>query len=199
MAAEIKYREFLKRMAVDFRAFKEYIEEKRSFRSFPWQKYKDQLDAEALAIHVNIPSGAFLLKEEGSARQQMVDEIEKRIQEFGKQHGFPVAVVTTKNAVPPILCVGGKMYQDRFVHLFACSEIERAVAFAKMHDGNIEMRDGLPDPEIFRKEFLCGPVLKAPLSEFCKAHHCTERGPKCDRCAYTAMGSSMRRKLEDGA
>jgi len=147
MAAERKLPEFLKRMAVDFRAFKEYIEEMRSFRSFPWQKYKDQQDAAALAIHVNIPSGAILLKEEVSARQQLVDEIEKRIHDFGKQHGFPVAVVTTKEAVPPILCVGGRMYQDRFVHLFACSEIVRAVAFAKAHDGNIEMRDEIKIPQ----------------------------------------------------
>ena len=147
MAAERKHIEVLKRMAFDFRAFKEYIEEIRSFRSFPWQKYKDQLDAAALAIHVNIPSGAMLLKEEGSARQQMVDEIEKRIQDFGKRYGFPVAVVTTKEAVPPILCVGGRMYQDRFVHLFTYSEIERAVAFAKLHDGNIEMRDSIKIPE----------------------------------------------------
>ena len=87
--------------------------------------------------------------------------------------------------------------KDGQVHLFACSEIERAVAFAKQHDGNIEMRDGLPDTEIFRKEFFGEPVLDAPLSEFCRSHHCTERGPKCDRCAYTAMGSSMRRKLGD--
>lgn len=147
MAAERKHQEFLKRMAVDFRAFKEYIEEMRSFRSFPWKKYKDRLDAAALAIHVNIPSGAILLKEEVSARQQTVDEIEKRIQDFGKRYGFPVAVVTTKYAVPPILCVGGRLVQDGHVHLFACSEIERAVAFAKQHDGNIEMRDSIKIPE----------------------------------------------------
>jgi len=192
MAAERKLPEFLKRMAVDFRAFKEYIEEMRSFRSFPWQKYKDQQDAAALAIHVKIPSGAILLKEEGPARKQLVDEIEKRIQDFGNRHGFPVAVVTTKEVVPPILCVGGRLVQDGHVHLFACSEIERAVAFAKQHDGNIEMRDGLPDTEIFRKEFFGEPVLDAPLSEFCRSHHCTERGPKCDRCAYTALSSSER-------
>lgn len=53
----------------------------------------------------------------------------------------------------------------------------------------IEMRDGLPDPEIYRKEFICEPVLDGPLPDFCRAHHCTERGPKCDRCAYTALGS----------
>ena len=132
MAAERKLPEFLKRMAVDFRAFKEYIEEMRSFRSFPWQKYKDQQDAAALAIHVNIPSGAILLKEEVPARKQMVDEIEKRIHDFGNRHGFPVAVVTNP---------------DRFVHLFACSEIERAVAFAKQHNGNIEMRDEIKIPQ----------------------------------------------------
>lgn len=147
MAAERKHIEVLKRMAFDFRAFKEYIEEIRSFRSFPWQKYKDQLDAAALAIHVKIPSGAILLKEEGSARQQMVDEIEKRIHDFGKQHGFPVAVVTTKDAVPPILCVGGRLVQEGHVHLFACYEIERAVAFAKQHNGIIEMRDSIKIPE----------------------------------------------------
>lgn len=196
MTAEKKHMEFLKRMAVDFRAFKEYIEEMRSFRSFPWQKYKDQLDAAALAIHVNIPSGAILLKEEVPASQQLVDEIEKRIQDFGKQYGFPVAVVTTKDTVPPILCVGGRLVQNGHVHLFACSEIERAVAFAKQHYGNIEMRDGLPDTEIFRKEFFCEPVLDAPLSEFCKSHHCTKRSEACDKCAYTAFSSSHRRRLE---
>ena len=81
MAAERKLPEFLKRMAVDFRAFKEYIEEMRSFRSFPWQKYKDQQDAAALAIHVKIPSGAILLKEEGPARKQLVDEIESMVRQ----------------------------------------------------------------------------------------------------------------------
>lgn len=190
--------------------------ELQTLRTFPHKDHEDNLDAEIIArsffnlsmasgipvkylrpeypkinpedIHVDLPQETHL-KEEKSARQQLTDEIEKRIQDFGKRYGFPVAVVTTKDAVPPILCVGGRMYQDRFVHLFACSEIERAVAFAKLHDGNIEMRDGLPDPEIYRKEFFCEPVLDGPLPDFCRAHHCTERGPKCARCAYTALGS----------
>lgn len=48
----------------------------------------------------------------------------------------------------------------------------------------------------YQKEFEMQPVLDGPLPKFCIAHHCTERGPKCDRCAYTAFGSSHRRRLE---
>ena len=50
--------------------------------------------------------------------------------------------------------------------------------------------------ERYRKEFEMQPVLDGPLPKFCIAHHCTERGPKCDRCAYTAFSSSHRRRLE---
>lgn len=50
--------------------------------------------------------------------------------------------------------------------------------------------------ERYRKEFEMEPVLDIPLPKFCIAHHCTERGPKCDKCAYTAFSSSHRRRLE---
>lgn len=195
--------------------------ELRTLRSFPHKDHEDNLDAEIIErsfSNISMASGVPVkylrpeypkinpedihldlshepnLTEEKSVRQQMVDEIEKRIQDFGKLHGFPVAVVTTKEAVPPILCIGGRMYQDGFVHLFACTEIERAIAFAKMHDGNIEMRDGLMEPKKIREQLMSEPVLDGPLPSFCVAHHCTERGEKCAKCAYTAMGS-MRRKF----
>lgn len=48
----------------------------------------------------------------------------------------------------------------------------------------------------YQKEFEMQPVLDGPLPKFCIAHHCTERGPKCDKCAYTAFSSSHRRRLE---
>lgn len=48
----------------------------------------------------------------------------------------------------------------------------------------------------YQKEFEMEPVLDEPLPKFCKAHHCTERGPKCAKCAYTAFSSSHRRRLE---
>lgn len=51
--------------------------------------------------------------------------------------------------------------------------------------------------ERYRKEFEMQPVLDGPLPKFCIAHHCTERGPKCDKCAYTAFSSSHRRWLEE--
>ena len=44
----------------------------------------------------------------------------------------------------------------------------------------------------YQKEFEMQPVLDGQLPKFCIAHHCTERGPKCDRCAYTALSSSER-------
>lgn len=148
--------------------------ELQTLRTFPHKDHEDNLDAEIIArsfsnismasgipvkylrpeypkinpedIHLDLPQETHL-REEVPARHQLTDEMEKQIQDFGKQYGFPVAVVTTKEAVPPILCVGGRMYQDRFVHLFAGSEIERAVAFAKLHDGNIEMRDEIQIPQ----------------------------------------------------
>lgn len=40
----------------------------------------------------------------------------------------------------------------------------------------------------YQKEFEMQPVLDGQLPKFCIAHHCTERGPKCSSCAYTAMG-----------
>lgn len=49
----------------------------------------------------------------------------------------------------------------------------------------------------YQKEFEMQPVLDGPLPKFCIAHHCTERGPKCDKCAYTTFSSSHRRRLEE--
>lgn len=47
-------------------------------------------------------------------------------------------------------------------------------------------------------DFAQQPVFdEGPLPKFCIAHHCTERGPKCDKCAYTAFCSSHRRKMEE--
>lgn len=48
----------------------------------------------------------------------------------------------------------------------------------------------------YQKEFEMQPVLDGPLPKFCIAHHCTERGQKCDKCAYTAFSCSHRRRLE---
>lgn len=48
----------------------------------------------------------------------------------------------------------------------------------------------------YQKEYEMQPVLDGPLPKYCKARHCTERGLKCDKCAYTAFSSSQRRKLE---
>lgn len=53
-----------------------------------------------------------------------------------------------------------------------------------------------PSVHKYRKEFEMEPVLDGPLPKFCIAHHCTKRGPKCDKCAYTAFSSSHRRRLE---
>lgn len=49
----------------------------------------------------------------------------------------------------------------------------------------------------YQKEFEMQPVLDGPLPKFCIAHHCTERGPKCDKCVYTTFSSSHRRRLEE--
>lgn len=48
----------------------------------------------------------------------------------------------------------------------------------------------------FRKEMMGTIVSDKTLPKFCIAHHCTKRGPKCDKCAYTAFSSSHRRRLE---
>ena len=48
----------------------------------------------------------------------------------------------------------------------------------------------------YQNELEMQPVLDGQLPKFCKSHHCTERGPKCDKCAYTAFSSSHRRRLE---
>lgn len=117
MATEKKHLEFLKRMAVDFRAFKEYIEEMRSFRSFPWQKYKDQLDAKALVppmagilgasavilnpklkeAHVEIPHNDVVFKPTKSMldilSERIDSDLNQRLTEFGKKNGFPVVFV----------------------------------------------------------------------------------------------------------
>ena len=37
-------------------------------------------------------------------------------------------------------------------------------------------------------EYMQQVVMDNELPLFCKNHHCTSRGPKCDKCAYTAMG-----------
>lgn len=43
--------------------------------------------------------------------------------------------------------------------------------------------------EKYKKELLQQPVMDGELPLFCKNHHCTERGPQCDKYAYTAIGS----------
>ena len=117
MATEKKHLEFLKRMAVDFRAFKEYIEEMRSFRSFPWQKHDDQQDAKALVppmagilgasavilnpklkeAHVEIPHNDVVFKPTKSMldilSERIDSDLNQRLTEFGKKNGFPVVFV----------------------------------------------------------------------------------------------------------
>lgn len=138
---------------------------------------KDVHDATATAIHVDIPRENEFIREEKTAKRQLDAELEIRIREFGEKNGFPVIYVLTEKVVSNLPTFTYSMTIDGKMYLFRFSDVDKAAAFADRHNGIIGMYEG-------------------PLPGFCIAHHCTERGPKCDRCAYIAMSSSERRKME---
>lgn len=50
--------------------------------------------------------------------------------------------------------------------------------------------------ETYKDEYMQQVVMDNELPPFCKNHHCTERGPKRDKCAYTAFSYVERKRLE---
>lgn len=75
-------------------------------------------------------------------------------------------------------------------------KMREAADFARRNGGEIWTFDNRCAEKIFNEDYLQQPVLDGPLPKFCIAHHCTKRNKACYKCAYTAMSSEERRKLE---
>ena len=184
-------------------------------RSLPKSNHDDKQDAMAQAMagqavfhpdspfvsiesrsHVDIPQKEqYAFDKEKSAGEKLGEAIESEIIAFGGKHGFPVIYVITEQDVLPMTVIGGKVVRGGKLNLFTTSEMRQAERIAKKYNGTIGI---CKDPtEKYIDELNPQPVLDGPLPKFCKAHHCTERGPKCDKCAYTAMSSSWRRMFGD--
>lgn len=196
-----------------------YIEQ---LRSLPRAPHDDAQDAMAFSIlptagilgaaavllnpklkekaHVEIPREPDIFKPTKSAlgflSERDRSETEKYLAKFGEQNGYPVIFVTTlKKFDPPKKdIVHEAIINTEFnIQMFKKSEMHDAVDFARRNGGEL----GIFNSEIkYIDELNPQPVLDGPLPKFCIAHHCTERGPKCDKCAYTAFSSSHRRRLE---
>lgn len=145
--------------------------------------------------HVDIPQKEqYAFDKEKSAGEKLGEAIESEIIAFGGKHGFPVIYVITEQDVLPMTVIGGTLVRGGKLNLFMTSEMRKAERIAKKYNGTIGI---CKDPaEKFIDELNPQPVLDRQLPKFCIAHHCTERGPKCDKCAYTAFSSSHRRWLE---
>lgn len=110
-------------------------------------------------------------------------KFEEEMMAFGNKHGFPVLFVfydykSEQN--------GGVFTNTSSIKLFEKCQVHEAAQFAKIHETEL----GVFDPkEKYEQELLQQPVMDGELPLFCKNRHCTERGPQCDKCAYTAMGS----------
>lgn len=151
--------------------------------------------------HVEIPRKQDIFKPTKSAldilSEQNRSKTEKYLAKFGEQNGYPVFFVTTfRQFDPPKKDIVHNAFINTEVNIqmFKKSERHDAVDFAMRNGGEL----GIFNSEIkYIDELNPQPVLDRPLPKFCIAHHCTERGPKCDKCAYTAMGSSWRRMFGD--
>lgn len=145
--------------------------------------------------HVDIPQKEqYAFDKEKSAEEKLGEAIESEIIAFGGKHGFPVIYVITEQDVLPMTVIGGNIVCGGKLNLFMTSEMRKAERIAKKYNGTIGI---CKDPaEKFIDELNPQPVLDRQLPKFCIAHHCTERGPKCDKCAYTAFSGSQRRWLE---
>ena len=145
--------------------------------------------------HVDIPQKEqYAFDKEKSAEEKLGEAIESEIIAFGGKHGFPVIYVITEQDVLPMTVIGGNVVRGGKLNLFMASEMRKAERIAKKYNGTIGI---CKDPaEKFIYELNPQPVLDRQLPKFCKAHYCTERGQKCDKCAYTAFSGSQRRWLE---
>lgn len=120
--------------------------------------------------------------------EQNKRELEKYLAKFGEQNGYPVIFVTTfRQFDPPKEDIVHNAFINTEVNIqmFKKSEMREAADFARRNGGEL----GIFNSKIkYIDELNPQPVLDGPLPKFCKAHHCTERGPQCAKCAYTAMG-----------
>jgi hypothetical protein len=178
-----------------------YLEELRKY-SAGIRKGDD--DAMALAMAgqaVFHPDSPFVsiearshVNKEKSAEEKLGEAIESEIIAFGGKHGFPVIYVITEQDVLPMTVIGGNVVCGGKLNLFMISEMRKAERIAKKYNGTIGIcKDSA---EYYRKEFEQAPVIDNELPSFCKARHCSKRSKACAKCAYTAMSSSERRKLE---
>lgn len=190
-----------------------YIER---LRSLPKSNYDDKQDAMAQAMaghavfhpdspfvsiearshvntipeipHVDIPQKEqYAFDKEKSAEEELGEAIESEIIAFGGKHGFPVIYVITEQDVLPMTVIGGNVVRGGKLNLFMASEMRKAERIAKKYNGTIGICKN--PAEKYIDELNPQPVLDGPMPKFCIAHHCTERGPKCDKCAYTAMAT----------
>ena len=146
--------------------------------------------------HIDIPQKKqYAFDKEKSAEEKLGEAIESEIIAFGGKHGFPVIYVITEQDVLPMTVIGGNIVCGGKLNLFMTSEMRKAERIAKKYNGTIGI---CKDPaEKYIDELNPQPVLDRQLPKFCKAHHCTERGPKCDKCAYTAMATHEKAKAND--
>lgn len=139
------------------------------------------------AVHVEIPKMDCM---ETSAVKPLGEILGRKLDEemtaYGIEHGFPVIFVfyefrsESKDGVFGNTCT---------TKLFTKEQMDEAANFARMHCGEL----GVFDPkEKYEQEFLQQLVMDGELPLFCKNHHCTERGPQCARCSYTALGPEKR-------
>lgn len=109
-------------------------------------------------------------------------KFEGEMMAFGKEHGFPVLFVFYNYQSKQ---KDGVFETTSAVKLFLKGQVHEAAAFAKENGTEL----GIFDPkEKYEQELLQQPVMDGELPLFCKSQHCTERGPQCTKCAYTAMG-----------
>lgn len=146
--------------------------------------------------HVDIPKKEqYAFDKEKSAGEKLGEAIESEIIAFGKKHGFPAIYVITEQDVLPMTVIGGKVVRGGKLNLFMASEMRKAERIAKKYNGTIGICKN--PAEKYIDELNPQPVLDWPMPKFCIAHHCTERGPKCDKCAYTAMATHEKAKAND--
>lgn len=170
----------LKDYANDFELFKNHIE-----------KLKDMGPGVEMIVnkphdlHVDIPRQDVIDGLGVKAISSIVGKkFDEQMESFGKEHGFPVIFVfyNRKEEMDD-----DNVSRSTFtVQLFDKSMMRRAADFASMHEGELGVY--YPNHLSYDAEYMQQFVMDNDLPLFCKNHKCTSRGPKCDKCAYTARG-----------
>lgn len=136
--------------------------------------------------HVEIPKPDVM---ETSAVKPLGEILGRKLDEemtaFGKEHGFPVIFVICERTSKEH---DGVFTNERRIQFFEKNKMHYAAEFAKNNNGELGVYDPRSAEEKYKAELMQQPVLDNELPLFCKNHHCTERGPKCEKCAYNAMG-----------